>query len=404
MGVATMDLDCHFLVYCEAHTPAVGLQHGRAHSRRVEQGTLRVRARVNTSSNSLRTKQLQQRRFSMDQRAARLQEDRYEPGRCCVCFSTNAEVLAKQRLRQQQPQPNGEPAPEETAPVMLRCEICGIDVHHLCYGVTDAALTELKEQSTNSGMLGDLLSTWQCTRCQTVKDKLIQCVLCPRKGGAMKTVRSSPGEWAHVACANWLPETDFYQGEIYGVEDVPHFRRNLRCYLCKRCGPCIQCSADCYEAFHPLCGLFSNAYLNIYEDHGQVADYAQYCREHSPLLLLKGVDTPPSYYTMFKTYRSLAEGQQLLTRVRRRAKVQQRALETKLEQDSREDEELVADLVHRLQSTQRACRKREADELQAAQKAEQQQRNKRKYRTEVQNLHAVLKNNTDVRRTKIRRR
>lgn len=45
--------------------------------------------------------------------------------------------------------------------------------------------------------------SWLCRSC--VLGIHPQCLLCPKKGGAMKTTRTGT-KWAHVSCALWIPE------------------------------------------------------------------------------------------------------------------------------------------------------------------------------------------------------
>lgn len=45
--------------------------------------------------------------------------------------------------------------------------------------------------------------SWLCRTCALgVRPK---CLLCPKKGGAMKPTRSGT-KWVHVSCALWIPE------------------------------------------------------------------------------------------------------------------------------------------------------------------------------------------------------
>jgi bromodomain and PHD finger-containing protein 1 len=94
---------------------------------------------------------------------------------------------------------------------------CGVIVHQECYGVL-----EVPE--------GD----WRCATCALgIPANTAVCVLCPHRGGAMKTVvdsstmgpqspprarRSAEREmtWAHIVCAMWVPETHF--GDEEGVD------------------------------------------------------------------------------------------------------------------------------------------------------------------------------------------
>lgn len=44
---------------------------------------------------------------------------------------------------------------------------------------------------------------WLCRTC--VLGINPQCLLCPKRGGAMKATRAGT-KWAHVSCALWIPE------------------------------------------------------------------------------------------------------------------------------------------------------------------------------------------------------
>lgn len=45
--------------------------------------------------------------------------------------------------------------------------------------------------------------SWLCRTC--VLGVHPQCILCPKRGGAMKPTRTGT-KWAHVSCALWIPE------------------------------------------------------------------------------------------------------------------------------------------------------------------------------------------------------
>lgn len=51
--------------------------------------------------------------------------------------------------------------------------------------------------------------SWLCRSC--VVGIHPQCLLCPKRGGAMKTTRTGT-KWAHVSCALWIPEVRIYLG------------------------------------------------------------------------------------------------------------------------------------------------------------------------------------------------
>lgn len=57
--------------------------------------------------------------------------------------------------------------------------------------------------------------SWLCRTCALgVQPK---CLLCPKKGGAMKPTRSGT-KWVHVSCALWIPEVS---AGILGEEKPP---------------------------------------------------------------------------------------------------------------------------------------------------------------------------------------
>lgn len=75
---------------------------------------------------------------------------------------------------------------------MVFCDKCNICVHQACYGIL-----KVPEGS------------WLCRSC--VLGIHPQCLLCPKKGGAMKTTRTGT-KWAHVSCALWIPEVRTHPG------------------------------------------------------------------------------------------------------------------------------------------------------------------------------------------------
>ncbi|XP_072351663.1 protein Jade-1 isoform X2 [Scyliorhinus torazame] len=108
---------------------------------------------------------------------------------------------------------------------MVFCDKCNICVHQACYGIL-----KVPEGS------------WLCRTCALgVQPK---CLLCPRKGGAMKPTRSGT-KWVHVSCALWIPEVSIGCPEkmepITKVSHVPASRWALVCSLCtEKTGACIQ--------------------------------------------------------------------------------------------------------------------------------------------------------------------
>lgn len=47
---------------------------------------------------------------------------------------------------------------------------------------------------------------WLCRTC--VLGINPQCLLCPKRGGAMKATKAGT-KWAHVSCALWIPEVSY---------------------------------------------------------------------------------------------------------------------------------------------------------------------------------------------------
>ncbi|XP_018092192.1 protein Jade-1 isoform X1 [Xenopus laevis] len=116
--------------------------------------------------------------------------------------------------------PDGEDGNE-----MVFCDKCNICVHQACYGIL-----KVPEGS------------WLCRTCALgVQPK---CLLCPKKGGAMKPTRSGT-KWVHVSCALWIPEVSIGSPEkmepITKVSHIPSNRWALLCSLCnEKVGACIQ--------------------------------------------------------------------------------------------------------------------------------------------------------------------
>ncbi|XP_050802279.1 protein Jade-1 isoform X3 [Gopherus flavomarginatus] len=116
--------------------------------------------------------------------------------------------------------PDGEDGNE-----MVFCDKCNICVHQACYGIL-----KVPEGS------------WLCRTCALgVQPK---CLLCPKKGGAMKPTRSGT-KWVHVSCALWIPEVSIGSPEkmepITKVSHIPSSRWALVCSLCnEKIGASIQ--------------------------------------------------------------------------------------------------------------------------------------------------------------------
>ncbi|XP_070090408.1 E3 ubiquitin-protein ligase Jade-2 isoform X5 [Equus przewalskii] len=150
---------------------------------------------------------------------------------------------------------------------MVFCDKCNVCVHQACYGI-------LKVPT----------GSWLCRTCALgVQPK---CLLCPKRGGALKPTRSGT-KWVHVSCALWIPEVSIGCPEkmepITKISHIPANRWALSCSLCKECtGTCIQCSMPaCVTAFHVTCAFDHGLEMRtILADNDEVK-FKSFCQEHS---------------------------------------------------------------------------------------------------------------------------
>ncbi|XP_036051486.1 E3 ubiquitin-protein ligase Jade-2 isoform X2 [Onychomys torridus] len=150
---------------------------------------------------------------------------------------------------------------------MVFCDKCNVCVHQACYGI-------LKVPT----------GSWLCRTCALgVQPK---CLLCPKRGGALKPTRSGT-KWVHVSCALWIPEVSIGCPEkmepITKISHIPASRWALSCSLCKECtGTCIQCSMpSCITAFHVTCAFDRGLEMRtILADNDEVK-FRSLCQEHS---------------------------------------------------------------------------------------------------------------------------
>lgn len=150
---------------------------------------------------------------------------------------------------------------------MVFCDKCNICVHQACYGIL-----KVPEGS------------WLCRTCALgVQPK---CLLCPKKGGAMKPTRSGT-KWVHVSCALWIPEVSIGSPEkmepITKVSHIPSSRWALTCSLCsEKTGACIQCSAkNCRTAFHVTCAFAKGLEMKTILTENDEVKFKSYCSSHS---------------------------------------------------------------------------------------------------------------------------
>ncbi|XP_058515203.1 protein Jade-3 isoform X2 [Ochotona princeps] len=180
---------------------------------------------------------------------------------------------------------------------MVFCDKCNICVHQACYGIL-----KVPEGS------------WLCRSC--VLGIQPQCLLCPKKGGAMKSTKTG-SKWAHVSCALWIPEVNIACPErmepITKISQIPPSRWALVCSLCKiKTGACIQCSVkSCITAFHVTCAFEHNLEMKTTLDEGDEVKFKSYCLKHSQnRQSLREAEFPPSR----ATEQSQAKGEKISPR------------------------------------------------------------------------------------------
>uniref|UniRef100_L7M5T7 PHD finger protein rhinoceros n=1 Tax=Rhipicephalus pulchellus TaxID=72859 RepID=L7M5T7_RHIPC len=152
---------------------------------------------------------------------------------------------------------------------MVFCDQCDLCVHQACYGI----------QRIPEG-------SWVCRTCALgIRPP---CVLCPTRGGAMKSTRSGQ-KWAHVSCALWIPEVSIGCVEkmepIMKISQIPPSRWALTCCLCReRIGACIQCSVKaCKRAYHVTCAFENGLEMKPIIDDNTVDEVKlkSFCPKHS---------------------------------------------------------------------------------------------------------------------------
>ncbi|KAM5171058.1 E3 ubiquitin-protein ligase Jade-2 [Mantella aurantiaca] len=150
---------------------------------------------------------------------------------------------------------------------MVFCDKCNVCVHQACYGI-------LKIPTGN----------WLCRSCALGAQA--KCLLCPKRGGALKPTRSGT-KWVHVSCALWIPEVSIGCPEkmepITKISHIPPSRWALSCSLCKECtGTCIQCSMpSCVTAFHVTCAFDHNLEMHTTLAENDEVKFKSFCIDHS---------------------------------------------------------------------------------------------------------------------------
>ncbi|XP_029126709.1 uncharacterized protein LOC109795723 isoform X2 [Cajanus cajan] len=164
---------------------------------------------------------------------------------------------------------------------LIVCTSCKVAVHRKCYGVQE-----------------DVDESWLCSWCKQkgdVDESTNPCVLCPKKGGALKPVTSSVEgarsvPFVHLFCSLWMPEV--YIDDLKNMEPVMNVgriketRKKLVCSVCKmKCGACVRCShGSCRTSFHPLCAREASHRMEVWAKYGNDnVELRAFCVKHSDL-------------------------------------------------------------------------------------------------------------------------
>ncbi|KAH7914590.1 PHD-zinc-finger like domain-containing protein [Hygrophoropsis aurantiaca] len=158
----------------------------------------------------------------------------------------------------------------ENSNAIVFCDGCNLAVHQDCYGVPYIPEGQ-----------------WLCRKCTVSPENPVSCILCPNEGGAFK--QTVLGEWAHLLCAIWIPETrvanEVFMEPITGSDKIPKQRWKLKCSICGiREGACIQCTkTSCFLAFHTTCARKEKLLMPMKSTQGsEPVTLMCYCEKHLP--------------------------------------------------------------------------------------------------------------------------
>ncbi|KAI6112894.1 PHD-zinc-finger like domain-containing protein [Pisolithus sp. B1] len=156
----------------------------------------------------------------------------------------------------------------ENSNAIVFCDGCNLAVHQDCYGVPYIPEGQ-----------------WLCRKCTVSPENPVSCIFCPNEGGAFK--QTVLGEWAHLLCAIWIPETrvanEVFMEPISGSERIPKQRWKLKCSICGiREGACIQCTkSSCFLAFHATCARKEKLLMPMKSMQGsEPVTLTCYCEKH----------------------------------------------------------------------------------------------------------------------------
>ncbi|KAF5362396.1 hypothetical protein D9756_002180 [Leucocoprinus leucothites] len=158
----------------------------------------------------------------------------------------------------------------ENSNAIVFCDGCNLAVHQDCYGVPYIPEGQ-----------------WLCRKCTVSPENPVQCILCPNEGGAFK--QTTHGEWVHLLCAIWVPETrvvnEVFMEPVDDVDKISRQRWKLKCSICDiRGGACIQCAkTSCFLAFHATCARKEKLLSSMKSTQGsEPAILTCYCDRHLP--------------------------------------------------------------------------------------------------------------------------
>eukprot|EP00941_MAST-03F_sp_MAST-3F-sp1_P003536 g3536.t1 len=297
-----------FQMFCPSHTPADAVSNGRSLA---EQKRIRGKYKSfgpaavdDNSQNSPASKHSKRKNVEVGNKTFALPIDDYPDGVCAICFS-------------------GSHHPND----MVFCSSCGISAHKACF--TNKANNNISDQN------------WQCQVCQSRNSnvKNVECVLCPRRGGAFQLVDGSKNQWSHFTCATWIPGAIITKDNTVIVNKISKTRKDKHCYICnERKGFVVQCQHEsCFRTFHPLCSFVdksSGTWITYRGKRNGEILQEYFCNKHPPtgyrfdLDKLQWIAKPahPDVVKMRYLWGQLNRARQLCDMVARREKLKRRRL------------------------------------------------------------------------------
>lgn len=167
---------------------------------------------------------------------------------------------------------------------MVSCTDCHMTVHLACYGLSNVR---------NGGR------DWRCDWCRrapaTLRNqgdmRLQKCVMCPVRGGPLKS--TDDRRFAHITCALYNPICTFGRthqlspilGADRAVADSKEGNGERPCSICGlKNGALIRChESGCDEVFHPMCARVYGATMTTRMSESGGVEFVSYCMNHGSL-------------------------------------------------------------------------------------------------------------------------